>query len=330
MSEVKIHPVTIELEKYKAAGANMLIASTEIMGLSDLHKPVVDKVILSPDPAKGDVYKGTKDNELLLTGHAIEKLSIAAGIVWDALNTRRTDPHNNNLYISFQAVGGIKKTDGTPIYMIGHYDIDFEIIIEELEEQYKKKAAQPYKGKTKTAQEQKEYVDFCVKRDTLFKRKHKMALCETGAKNRVLRKILCLKGSYTREELSKPFVVVRVAFAPNFNDPAIRRQLVSASIQSTTDIYGGAPAAKEPEIIDAVPADEEQGKEPEVDPADEFKNGDEKSQVRMLETLVKKKGYNIKPKLEEIGITQISELSEKNKLQLFEKMQTLQDDDIPW
>lgn len=48
--------ISTALEKYKQAGANLLMPSTQIAGLSEFHKPIIETVKLSSDPSDGDVY----------------------------------------------------------------------------------------------------------------------------------------------------------------------------------------------------------------------------------------------------------------------------------
>jgi hypothetical protein len=54
--EELVKDISTALEKYKAAGANLLMPSTQIAGLSEFHKPIIETVKLSSDPSDGDVY----------------------------------------------------------------------------------------------------------------------------------------------------------------------------------------------------------------------------------------------------------------------------------
>lgn len=46
---------------------------------------------------------------------------------------------------------------------------------------------------------------------------------QTGAILRVIRALLGIKGTYSKAELEKPFVVPTVTFAPDYTDPTVRR-----------------------------------------------------------------------------------------------------------
>lgn len=60
----------------------------------------------------------------------------------------------------------------------------------------------------------------------------------TGAILRVIRALLGIKGTYTMQELKKPFAVARMVFSPDYNDPVIRQMLLQQAIQSTGNIFG--------------------------------------------------------------------------------------------
>ena len=237
--------VARELEKYKAQGANILMPSIHIAGMSEFHSAVVETVQLSVNPEDGDVYPHDTDGKKFRpTKQALMKLSVCAGVIWSPTESRRVDNGADRNYIAYKVVGGIKKADGQPVFFSAEYDIDFEVIEEELRDLYEKKAI---KMKDKTAKERAEYVDYCVRREILQKRKFKLRLCEAGAMNRVLRMLLGIKQAYTVAELQKPFVMARIVFRPDYNDKEVRRQLVDAHIKAMTGIYGPGSATAVPE-----------------------------------------------------------------------------------
>jgi hypothetical protein len=247
--------VSAELEKYRAAGGNLMMPSTLITGLSEFHRPVIETVYLSANPAEGDVYphddvKESPKKKWRPTKQALMKLSVCAGVIWSTNESRRIDNGADRNYIAYRAVGGVRKADGQPVFFSADYDLDFEVMEEELRELYEKKTKAEWM-KDKNAAQKAEYVDFCVKRDLLQKRKNRLKLCEAGAMNRVLRMLLGIKQAYTTEELKKPFVTMRITFAPDFTDRDVRNQFISASIKAMTGIFG--PGALDNEIHRAQP-----------------------------------------------------------------------------
>ena len=60
----------------------------------------------------------------------------------------------------------------------------------------------------------------------------------TGAILRVIRDLLGIKGTYTMEELKKPFAVARMSFSPDYNDPMIKQVLLQQAMQSIGNLFG--------------------------------------------------------------------------------------------
>ena len=89
-----------------------------------------------------------------------------------------------------------------------------------------------------TPAQQTEQINQKVRKEILYKRKHKLSLAESGAKARVLRALLGVKKGYTDAELTKPFVVVRYVYRLDTKDPAVRQQLLLASVRAMSSAYG--------------------------------------------------------------------------------------------
>lgn len=337
-----------EIEYARENGWNLLLPTTNIGGLSEFHKPVTDKVTLSPDPKDKDVYPGTSvENVPHFRIHAqgLHKLSLCAGIQWDPMQCRRTDNGSDRDYVSWAVLGGIRKADGTMLWIPGNYDLDMEVIEEEIFTGHFTRASS-----WKKDQAQKDaYVRDATKKDLLYKRKHKLALCETGAMNRVVRKILALKPQYSREELLKPFLVIRIVLQPNFNDREFRQRMMDASIQAITGIYGPpatrqlpAPTQQGPydDVIDLPltegPAEEEPEGEPpppETEPDEEptelevFLANENVVRIRHLGELAMRKDVDLK----KLVTIEWEKFTDENFTKLFNHLMALpDDDDIPF
>lgn len=233
--------IYFEIEKARTAGANLLMPSTRIEGLSEFHSPVLEMVKISANPDDGDVYDhdnvdaSSPKKKYRLTKQAIMKLTVCAGVIWSPSESKRVDNRSDRNYICYQAVGGIKKADGTPVFFKAESDLDFELVDQELRELYEGKAKWLKKGekpneRPATAQEKAEYIEYCVKRDLLQKRKFGLRLCEASAMNRVARELLGLKQAYTKTELAQPFVMVRIVFKPDYNDKQVKAAILDAHI----------------------------------------------------------------------------------------------------
>jgi len=91
-------------------------------------------------------------------------------------------------------------------------------------------------------EECKEAIAFQVRKAMVAKRKFKVALAESGAKNRAIRS-MGLQSAYTINELKKPFIVPRVNFDPSvlMNDPQAKKMLLENSMSSAKQLYGTTP-----------------------------------------------------------------------------------------
>ena len=225
-----------EIEWHRDNGSNLLIPNTRLEA-SEFFRPVIDQITLSIED--GDAYerKDAKGNtKYALSLQGLNRLAMCAGVDWDPRETRRIDNMADKNYIIFQARGGICKADGSSVWQSAAYEFDLEIIREEIEEQARARA----KNYKKSQKEKESYIQYVTERDFRQKRRHKLALAESGAKARVLRTLLGIKGLYTRQELTRPFVVIRYIFIPPVDDPVVRRQVTAIGMGSISRIYGNA------------------------------------------------------------------------------------------
>lgn len=63
----------------------------------------------------------------------------------------------------------------------------------------------------------------------------------TGAILRVIRDLTGVKGTYTMEELRKPFAVARMSFSPDYNDPLVKQMMLQQCMQSVGNLFGATP-----------------------------------------------------------------------------------------
>lgn len=333
----------MRLADFQKTGAHLLIPSIKFDGLSPFHAPVVESVTASLNPADGDIYphekKGNDVKSWRLTGLFLQKLSVCAGIRWRTKDTCRTDDRHDRDYVAYQAVGCIAKPDGSEVGMKGEYDVDMEVIQEEIREQYANKAVEWEKQdwfNKKTPVQKTEYLEFCIRRDVMQKRKHKLKLAETGAKNRAIRALLGLKNFYTTDELKKPFVMVRIIMRPDYNDPDVKKAMLAAAVQSITGIYH-EPAYDSPAIDaefnvvpqngDDVPprtaAETPTGTQPrpeaEINGQDlDFQNSTPTEQISILMSLAKAKGYDLN------GLPKpVTQLGDRNRLRFFQTLRQM-------
>ncbi len=356
-----------ELSAAIAAGENLLMPTDSLGNVPAMHKVSVERIKLSPDPQDKDVYvqQGKDDDtpdkkRYALTKDGLLKLSSCAGVQWDYDHSGRIDKHETPDYISWRIVGAIQRLDGSWLPLQGAYDLDFDVIEEQILEQKKATAAKWWTNakwyKELGKEGQQAYIQKKAREDLLLVKRHKVARCETGAMLRAIRGLLNIKGTYSYSELQKPFVIARLVFQPDYADPIIKAQAVALAFKAMQGVYGiSAPSFPQArQIPQNLPIDlEENGhggygipempedlEPPPPSPADDpppdkaeaqkidFENATQADKIKTLETLCTRKGY-----AREKGKA-LDKYSDKGLLLFYEKLVAMPDavvaDDIPF
>lgn len=352
------------LKEYEKKGYNILTPSITLEGLSPHHHPTIETLTLSAILDNGDVYPHESSKapiakqKFRIAKQGLDKLAVLAGIIWHQQGgSVRVDDRKDRQYVAFEAFGAIRKADGQLVPVKAFYDLDFIIIKEDLEANYRSKGG---KGQyAKKGQELEDYVTFCVDRDMRSKMRHRATLCESGARNRVIRSLLGIKKVYTGLELEKPFVCVRITYQPDYDDPEVKRIITMASLGSMANVYGlpapppqgqlPAPEAYKPVedddtqdgetvemepngVTEEPPRAEDLPADSDDDLPDDFENWDRPSQEKGIAQAAKEKSYDLADLLKRMK-KKIGELSEAQLLSLWVKLLKLEDkseDDIPF
>ncbi len=292
------------LNQEKEKGA-VIIQPSDLTPVS-YYRPVIEAVMLDED----DVYSAQNKFRIKFSG--LVKLGNAAGVEWLPEETCRTDNRSDKMYVSFRAVGGIRKNDGRLYPMKAEYDLDLEIIEEEIRQQYLNKRGQQHKSE----KEFQQYVEYCTKRDVIQKRKRKLTLAESGAKARVLRALLGIQNQYSRKNqiIGVPFLVVR--FILDHHNPDIKHLFLKVAERSMCGLYGSAPApvkaipAAADDIIDidtAPPTEREQ-----------FLAYDADTQGSILSQIAHRKGYDINGYCERAQVAGPEHLAMEKRIQFYD------------
>lgn len=174
---------------------------------------------------------------------ALDKIAGAAGVSWDAMLSRRLDDGSDPHYCHYKAVGRVRDFDGTVRVLQGEVEIDARDGSPQIEEII---------TKARSASPQRD-----PKGQILELRKFLLRHAESKAKNRAIRS-LGLRTSYSAEELQKPFVVAKVQFTGESDDPEIRKMLAGkvadAFLGSQSALYGQGAALSAPTAPAELPA----------------------------------------------------------------------------
>ena len=197
------------------------------------------------------------------------KLATAAGIQFHPEYTTVTR-ENTNTYVG-KAYGAVRLPDGS-------YKTHMEtkrICLDDEESKYRlefmdksimgihdwkaaKAASEMFKGEWKDDPEKtnqwgkpekyyviadsdrEKYIERSILVNMTLLRKTASEKAQTGAILRVIRALLGIKGTYSKAELEKPFVVPTVTFAPDYTDPTVRNAMLQQGMNSMGNMFGAS------------------------------------------------------------------------------------------
>lgn len=362
------------LAKYRDDGCHMLVPCMEhIVEVAQGFRLIVTPTLLRPHPRDKDVYpheashynvykndwqekygegkyekKIVPENELVrISGQGLEKLAQNANIMWERpiINIDK-DAKGRQLC---EIYGKVRMPDGFSYYGVPDgYGMDLDIELEKLQATY-------IKPDTKKDDLPKKQAN--IDRDFLQKKTNQTRLIISGAKNRVIRKLLGIDNAYTVASLSKPFVSVRVIPWLDMNDEYTRRLVVQSQVaqMAITSIWGGAASGQNPPqitheeapsmYVGSVPVDKCTGDDPntinaEIEPEagktyhldkdmdmasslrTDFQNSDPLGQCKTLLKNAAAKGYAIGEWTKRAG-TSLEALTNEKRLGLYDHIASL-------
>ncbi|MFH2001210.1 MAG: hypothetical protein ABIK28_16125 [Planctomycetota bacterium] len=230
-----------DLKKYRADGCHMLVpCMDQIADVAGGFRLIVTAVQLRPHPRDKDVYphegghfdsragewKETKTAaaELVrISGQGLEKLAQHTALVWNKPHVTIDNEHPERQLC--EVSGAVRMPDGYSFYRLSDlYGMDLAIVEEQLRAMY------PEQNKK-----------WLLDRDLLQKKVNQTKLCVSGARNRVIRKILGVDGTYTVGSLEKPFIAVRVIPWLDMTDEYTRRLVTEMNVKqmAITNLFGG-------------------------------------------------------------------------------------------
>jgi hypothetical protein len=311
-------PIKNALQKYQDQKCNILYPSKTIMSdIVPIYQMVIDEIKIDSDPNNGEVFpvgsinvNGSWIQKFSLAKCALDKIAYAASIQFDPVNTKRIDDGSDSDIVVWQAVGAIRKPDGTIVVIKKTYEMNLKTREAELRKEAEDKKANNKLKKGET-------VEDYVKKNLIQLRKWKIPRAETGAYNRVIRSLVALKSSYTIQELQQPFIVPK--FQLNIGmlvqDPQIKSLILQSALQSQSNLFGSSS----PEIdIQSLPSQQtlpsqqkfigsgekvteienHENDEPEPDHqelhAQEWLNTDDDSRIKRINVLIEQKGFEPK------------------------------------
>jgi hypothetical protein len=277
----------LDLSSYDSQAYNILSPVLRLDTAAPYLRFRAVEVRLDPDANRGDCYaapgtRWTKDRrtgELLPTHVApakpgLLKIASATGLVIDPHNSRRIKPDAcercidmaratgqavrcgdcpSRYDVAYQHIGAVRADTGWRIVKASYeWNLDAQ----------RRKIVR--EGKKRLAKAQEESKSFDLegyvedRLDQVITERY--GLAETKSLLRLVRAICHLRQAYLREEMARPFVVVRTELAPDFADPAVRHALAEKALASGAEIFGPAheeaPATLHTPVLDAQVVDQ--------------------------------------------------------------------------
>lgn len=227
---------------YPETKFNLLGNTTVATAIPDIQKPVIQVITLNTDPAQGDVYlqqrgsKGYTDrngyqhsatpDKYAITKNGLKKLADGAGI--------KMISSEHVLPAVCQKCVAINQTVGKQIFC-GNCkhgnDIAFRVTI----------TVPQLTGEVITVEDTNEVNVANTTANMSEKQKAEYLkflpqICEAKALNGAIRTALHLKGTYTLQELQKPFVVAYLV--PNLDNADVKQVAIQHMFGSAASLYG--------------------------------------------------------------------------------------------
>lgn len=218
-----------------AANHNLVSPATSIGRIPEGCGVALSTVVVDTDEKHGEVYP-SGGGKLVLARVSVDRIAAAAGISWDAAQSRRLDDGSDPRYCYFKAVGTVRDFDGTEVQLMGHKEMDLRdgsAQIEALMERYDANLAAWKRGDPRQRYEPKDPTA-----QIREMRLHILSHAETKARLRAIR-ARGLKSAYQLEELRKAFVVARLMWTGESDDPELRRMF---ALKQADAMLGGIKA----------------------------------------------------------------------------------------
>lgn len=267
----------------KYSNCNLLLPQTVDTQINPLYKMTVKLVPVDTSEASGDIFKVgvTKINNrsvevYSLSKPLLNKMAQAAGVQFDPQYTCGSQIDKYTYRAT--ARGAIKLSDGTARIESDQKEINlldeekrFRMEADEKvkngidDERQAAEAAKLFKGSFYEATNKwgkpvqafridpadgQRYVERYVQVNMALLRKTWAEKAMTGAKLRVIRALLGTKGTYTLEELKKPFAIPTTVFSPDYNNPLIMQAMIQNAMSGSSNLFGHQPAAQLVQKVD--------------------------------------------------------------------------------
>lgn len=232
-------------EKYPMKNYNLLGNTAVAVDIPDIKSPVIQKIELNPNPKIGDVYiqqkgKGAYTDRngnhhpaveelYAITKRGLGRLADGAGITM--VSSEHVIPTTcqkcvavnagagrviqcgncNNKDVAYRVTIAVPQLTGEVIHISDTHEIIVDNVIPSM-----------------TEKQRQEFM------------KHLPQICEAKALNGAIRTALHIKGTYTLEEIKRPFVVAYLV--PNLNNEDVKEAAIRSMFDASGKLFGTTPS----------------------------------------------------------------------------------------
>lgn len=230
----------------------LLVPIETVAKISDIQSPVINSVSISTNLEDKEIYEQEKAKDAwtdrqnrqypaqkakyALTKKGLTKLAEAAGIkqvesqpVLPSTCQKCSEVNKmsgkiipcgqcNNKDVKYKVTISVPQLTGENLYFVDHHEINVQTVT--------------------AGMSQKQKTEFM---------KHLTQICEAKALNGAIRTALQIKGTYSLEELKKPFIVAYLV--PNLDNPDVKRVAIESMFNSTQKLFG-SQGIVEPKVIE--------------------------------------------------------------------------------
>jgi len=246
-----LHPVTITDE---GAFSPMLRESVSVVQINTALD--AGEVYHEPRYAKQD-FRDQSKSRFALTAGGLNKIAAAAGIKWvpEGCDVVERERRGRHVYIRYRATGAVRQPNGEWHLEVAEKEIDTEDVEERMTEQDRRQWEKwvgkkvderrtPYwikdLGTDAVPDDVQRVIRERVRQQILQLKEFLLGHAETKAKNRVIRRLLDVKQTYSVADLAKPFVVPRLVYRPDLTDPRELERVQFEGRRAAAELYGGA------------------------------------------------------------------------------------------
>ena len=213
-------------KQYPPTNYNLLGNTSVVTKIPEIMAPVAQVVKISPNPDDGDVYVQDKKNgKLAISKNGLKKLADGAGI--KMVNSEHVLPTTcqkcaavnrsagklvqcgtcSNKDVAFKVTISVPQLTGEVLYVTDTNEINVDAVTAEM--------SPAQKGN---------FLKFINQ------------ICEAKALNGAIRTALHIKGTYTAQELAKPFVVAYLV--PNLDNAEVKQTAINSMFTSSQNLFG--------------------------------------------------------------------------------------------